>query len=122
MNKEEIKGYCCQEFVPTPENPCEIQTKNIVGKNLLEGKYFDGNDIPKMIGITKNEFLEYRQLQQENKQLKEVINKIESLIKSKGNDTCIHNNERRGAYTFVLNFDEAREFVWNLEDILKDVS
>ena len=68
MNKEEIK---IKEFVPTPENPCEIQTKNIVGKNLLEGKYFDGNGIPKMIGITKNEFLEYRQLQQENKVLRE---------------------------------------------------
>lgn len=63
-----------------------------------------------------------KNLQQENKQLKEVINKIESLIKSKDNGTCIHNNERRGAYTFVLNFDEAREFVWNLEDILKEVS
>lgn len=56
------------------------------------------------------------------KKQKEVIDKIESLIKSKDNGTCIHNNERRGAYTFVLDFDEAREFVWNLEDILKEVS
>ena len=61
------------------------------------------------------------ELQRENKQLKELIDKIESLIKSKDNGTCIHNNERRGAYTFVLNFDETREFVWNLEDILKEV-
>lgn len=61
-------------------------------------------------------------LEQQVKKQKEVIDKIESLIKSKDNGTCIHNNERRGAYTFVLDFDEAREFVWNLEDILNEVS
>lgn len=44
--------------------------KNIVGKNLLEGTYFDGNGVPKMIGITKAEYLEYKKLQQENEQLK----------------------------------------------------
>lgn len=71
---------------------------------------------------TKSLFEEKEQLQQENEQQKEIIDKIESLIKSKDNGTCIHNNERRGAYTFVLDFDEAREFVWNLEDILKEVS
>ena len=59
-------------------------------------------------------------LEHQVKKQKEVIDKIESLIKSKDNGTCIHNNERRGAYTFVLDFDEAREFVWNLEDILKE--
>ena len=84
MNKEEIK---IKEFGPTPENACEIQTKNIVGKNLLEGKYFDGNGIPKMIGITKNEFLEYRQLQQENKKLKDKLSKIETLIINHNCDT-----------------------------------
>lgn len=51
---------------------------------------------------------------------KKVIDKIESLIKSKDNGTCIHNNERRGAYTFVLDFDEAREFIWELLQILED--
>lgn len=61
-------------------------------------------------------------LEQQCKRQKEVIDKIESLIKSKDNGTCIHNNERRGAYTFILDFDEAREFIWKLEDILKEVS
>lgn len=56
------------------------------------------------------------------KKQKEVIDKIKSLIKSKDNGTCIQNNEERGAYTFVLDFDKAREFIWNLEDILKEVS
>lgn len=55
--------------------------KNIVGKNLLEGTYFDGNGIPKMIGITKAEYLEYKQLQQESKQLKERIEYLERKIK-----------------------------------------
>lgn len=61
-------------------------------------------------------------LEQQCRKQKEVIDKIKSLIKSKDNGTCIHDNERRGAYTFILDFDEAREFVWNLEDILKEVS
>ena len=61
-------------------------------------------------------------LEQQIKKQKEVIDKIKSLIKSKDNGTCIHNNKRRGAYTFVLDFDEAREFIWNLEDILEEVS
>lgn len=61
-------------------------------------------------------------LEQQCKKQKEVIDKIKSLIKSKDNGTCIHDNERRGAYTFILDFDEAREFVWKLEDILKEVS
>lgn len=68
------------------------------------------------------EILDYiSNLEQQVKKQKEVIDKIKSLIKSKDNGTCIHNHERRGAYTFILDFDEAREFVWNLEDILKEV-
>ena len=59
-------------------------------------------------------------LEQQCKKQKKVIDKIESLIKSKDNGTCIHNNERRGAYTFVLDFDEAREFIWELLQILED--
>ena len=55
--------------------------KNIVGKNLLEGTYFDGNGIPKMIGITKAEYLEYKQLQQENKQLKDNWNELKKYAK-----------------------------------------
>lgn len=83
MNKTE--SYCYQKYKSSSNNSCVIKEKNIVGKNLLEGTYFDGNGIPKMIGITKAEYLEYKQLQQENKQLKikisakeEVCNRLES--------------------------------------------
>ena len=83
MNKTE--SYCYQKYKSSSNNSCVTKEKNIVGKNLLEGTYFDGNGIPKMIGITKDEYLEYKQLQQENKQLKiqisareEVCNRLES--------------------------------------------
>lgn len=82
MNKTE--SYCYQKYKSSSNNSCVIK-KNIVGKNLLEGTYFDGNGVPKMIGITKAEYLEYKKLQQENKQLKiqisakeEVCNRLES--------------------------------------------
>ena len=65
---------------------------------------------------------ENTKLKLENEKQKEVIDKIKKLIKSKDNGTCFYNNKKRGAYTFVLNFDEARQFIWNLEDILKEVS
>ena len=83
MNKTE--SYCYQKYKSSSNNSCVIKEKNIVGKNLLEGTYFDGNGVPKMIGITKAEYLEYKKLQQENKQLKiqisakeEVCNRLES--------------------------------------------
>ena len=83
MNKTE--SYCYQKYKSSSNNSCVIKEKNIVGKNLLEGTYFDGDGIPKMIGITKAEYLEYKKLQQENQQLKiqisareEVCNRLES--------------------------------------------
>lgn len=75
MNKTE--SYCYQKYKSSLNNSCVIKEKNIVGKNLLEGTYFDGNGIPKMIGITKAEYLEYKKLQQENKQQSEKIGKLE---------------------------------------------
>lgn len=68
MNK--IESCCYQKYKSSSNNSCVIKEKNIVGKNLLEGTYFDGNGVPKMIGITKAEYLEYKKLQQENEQLK----------------------------------------------------
>lgn len=41
------------------------------------------------------------------------------LIKSKNNGVCIKNGIEKNAYTFLLDFDEAREFVWELEEILE---
>lgn len=58
MNKTE--SYCYQKYKSSSNNSCVTKEKNIVGKNLLEGTYFDGNGIPKMIGITKDEYLEYK--------------------------------------------------------------
>ena len=78
MNKTE--SYCYQKYKSSSNNSCVIKEENIVGKNLLEGTYFDGNGIPKMIGITKAEYLEYKQLQQENEQLKDTWNKLRRQV------------------------------------------
>lgn len=59
-------------------------------------------------------------LEQQCKKQKEVIEKAIEYIKSKENGKCIHNGIEKGAYTFVLDFDEAREFIWELLQILED--
>ena len=56
-----------------------------------------------------------------NQKYKEVIEKAIEYIESKNNSHCIINGEEKGAFTFVLDFDEAREFIWKLLDILKGV-
>ena len=81
MNKTE--SYCYQKYKSSSNNSCVIKEENIVGKNLLEGTYFDGNGIPKMIGITKAEYLEYKQLQQENKILKDNWDELKKIIRKK---------------------------------------
>lgn len=53
------------------DNP--IKEINIGGKNLLEGTYFDGNGIPKMIGITKAEYLEYKKSKDNWNKLREWL-------------------------------------------------
>lgn len=78
---KKTENYCYQKYKSSSNNSCVIKEKNIVGKNLLEGTYFDGNGIPKMIGITKAEYLEYKKLQQENKQLKDNWNELKKYAK-----------------------------------------
>lgn len=94
-----------------------LESKMVIHRNVEHNSTWTTEE--KMIVDLYDNYLD---LKIENNKQKEVIDKIKKLIKSKNNGTCIHNNERRGAYTFVLDFDEAREFVWNLEDILKEVS
>lgn len=62
--------------------------------------------------------LENDRLQQELTDYKERNEKAIEYIKSKNNGVCLINGEEKGAYTFVLNFDEAREFIWHLLEIL----
>ena len=76
-----------------------------------------------------------KQLQQENQKLKiqisareevankykEVIDKAIELIESKNNGVCVINGKEKEAFTFLLDFDKAREFIWGLLDILKEV-
>lgn len=61
------------------------------------------------------------QLKQENQKCKEVIDKLKEFIESKNNGVCVINGKEKEAFTFLLDFDKAREFIWKLLDILKEV-
>lgn len=63
--------------------------------------------------------LENEQLQQKVNQLETNIDEAIEFVKSKNNGVCIKNGIEKNAYTFLLDFDEAREFVWELEEILE---
>ena len=63
----------------------------------------------------------YDELLKENQKYKEVIEKAIEYIESKNDAYCIKNGEEKGAFTFLLDFDEAREFIWKLLEILKEV-
>lgn len=52
---------------------------------------------------------------------KEVIDKLKELIESKNNGVCVINGKEKEAFTFLLDFDKAREFIWGLLEILKEV-
>ena len=84
--------------------------------------YIQGSDhylIPK--DVFDELFEEMENWKQDTNKYKEVINKAIEYIESKNNGHCIINGEEKGAFTFVLDFDEAREFIWELLDILKEV-
>ena len=121
MNKTE--SYCYQKYKSSSNNSCVTKEKNIVGKNLLEGTYFDGNGIPKMIGITKDEYLEYKQLQQENKQLKEQLSvaqtneetfrlEMEDITKTLGLDeNTLFDDVKVCVKNLIDNWNELRKWI-----------
>lgn len=51
--------------------------------------------------------------------LQQKIDKAIEFIESKNNGICRVNGEEKGAYTFLLDFDKSREFIWELLEILK---
>ena len=66
-----------------------------------------------------NDLYDYTvKLQQERDKYKKVIEEVRKYIESKNNGVCIINGEEKGAYTFLLDFDKARKFVWELLQIL----
>lgn len=95
MNKTE--SYCYQKYKSSSNNSCVIKEKNIVGKNLLEGTYFDGNGIPKMIAIPKAEYLEYKQLKDNWNKLKEHYKR---KVEETKNSTALYDKWTR--YSSVL--------------------
>ena len=59
--------------------------------------------------------------ERKNQKYKEVIDKLKEFIESKNNGVCVINGKEKEAFTFLLDFDKAREFIWGLLDILKEV-
>ena len=84
--------------------------------------YIQGSDhylIPK--DVFNELFNEMESWKEDTRKYKEVIDKAIEYIESKNNGVCIINGKEKEAFTFLLDFDEAREFIWGLLDILKEV-
>ena len=107
-------------------NKKEIKIKEF-DKEQLELLLKDLQDINKFNGFKDGAFKYELGKYQANllvnciKKYKEVIDKAIEYIESKNNGYCIKNGEEKGAFTFLLDFDKAREFIWKLLDILKEV-
>ena len=115
MNKEEIREYIVAKRKPISH--CVDLTRYFIGKHKTLPIFLT----PTFEIEFNRSMQELEILREQVKKQKEVIDKIKKLIKSKDNGICFYNNKKRSAYTFVLNFDEARQFIWDLEDILNEV-
>lgn len=97
----------------------EYNIKLSKGKININGKEYD---IPREVAefiiyetSTRDDIIQTRDI------YKRTIDKAIEYIESKNNGYCIKNGEEKGAFTFLLDFDKAREFIWKLLEILKEV-
>lgn len=104
MNKKEIKYYI--------ERMYDLGTK-LTGedKETYTWLIYGYNQCAKLLNKTEEQC----------KKQKEVIDKLKEFIESKNNGVCVINGKEKEAFTFLLDFDKAREFIWGLLDILKEV-
>ena len=91
----------------------EIEQNNLMIEAVKEQKY---NEL-----LKENQKLKIEISARETvcDELQERINKTVEYIESKNNGVCVVNGVEKGAYTFVLDFDKTREFIWELLDLLK---
>ena len=75
---EKIEGYSYQEHEPTPDMPCEVKCLRLYEVN---GVIYQDNIPDNMrIGITKEQYCEYLQLQEKNNQLRKTIEQVRTAI------------------------------------------
>lgn len=97
-----------------------MNKEELIGK--LQMVYIgDKNALNEMIYYYDELFDEMESWKQDTQKYKEVIEKAIDLIESKNNGVCVINGKEKEAFTFLLDFDKAREFIWKLLEILKEV-
>ena len=83
-----------------------------------------------IVGGKMGNFIYYEKIEDYEKQFKKakerdfyksIIDEIRECIESKNNGVCVKNGVEKPAYTFLLDFNKAREFVWDLLQILDKV-
>lgn len=138
LEKEYNKGYE-RGILDTVEENQRLDKENRELKKQLEylrsGEYYNQlrfeNEMLQQVVDTNgvpSEVYDYidcthrnTELLEENQKCKEVIDKLKEFIESKNNGVCVINGKEKEAFTFLLDFDKAREFIWGLLDILKEV-
>ena len=116
MNKEEFMKLI--NDIPKSNNPSPISAYGSVSVEDICNAIDRLNKVPTYDELLKeNEKLNHYKLLYQK--VKERNDKAIEFIESKNNGICIVNGEEKGAYTFLLDFDKSREFVWSLLEILK---
>ena len=95
---EKINGYLYQEYEPAPNKPCEIKTTIFIDTQDMEERY--GEELYK----------EY--LEKENKQLKEELQKADSIMQN-----CLLD----GAEKSTINFRECLNALTLYKEVIEEV-
>lgn len=97
----------------------EYNIKLSKGKININGKEYDiPDEVAEFIiyeTSTRDDIIQTRDV------YKRTIDKAIEYIESKNNGVCVINGKEKEAFTFLLDFDKARKFIWKLLDILKEV-
>ena len=87
-------------------------------KNIKYVRYAKDTALNKKEKRIRELFNERTELRGKNTQLKSVLKEIRELLLNFNNGVCVMDGKEKPAFTKVLNFDETRELLWKILEII----